>query len=443
MASRIRNFNPLPHPTRLPVEPCYRKILRLRGRGMGMNAKTRRAALALSGAFVAALPLGNAQAQELTLTPLLDLRLHSEHIDQANIALPADALTLRTRAGAQLVKGPVSLLVEGEAAAVLIDHYNDGFNGLARPVVGDPGNVELNRAQLRYAGKALTLAVGRQRLELADQRFVGPAAWRQNEQTFDAVRVQWTGLKRLTVDATYAWSVRTVNGNKGTPSRPQSVDGDNVFAIISYASPLGTLSGFAYLVDQDSAALSGYRLSSQTFGLRFTGSQLLGRGWKLAYTASAARQSAYARNPNRYAATYALAEASLNRKVITGTAGYEVLGADRGAPYTSVQTPLASFFRFQGWATKFTTTPPDGVRDAYAALAANWKSTGLVSGIGFGATWHHLTSDRLTRRYGDELDLIASARIRNATLAARLAHYTARTFSADTDKVFVTLEWHL
>jgi hypothetical protein len=408
-----------------------------------MKATIRPTALALSGAFVAVWPNGNAQAQDIRLTPLLDMRLHSEHIDQANITLPADALTLRTRAGAQLAKGPLSLLFEGEATAVLVDHYNDGFNGLPRPVVGDPGNAELNRAQLRFAGKAFTLTAGRQRLELADQRWVGPAAWRQNEQTFDALRVQWTGLKRLTVDATYAWSVRTVNGNKGTPGRPQSVDGNNLFAIVSYAAPVGTLSGFAYLVDQDSAALSGYRLSSQTYGLRLTGSQPLGRGWKLNYTASAARQSAYARNPNRYIATYALAEASLSRKFLTATAGYEVLGADRGAPFTSVQTPLASFFRFQGWATKFTTTPPDGVRDAYATLAANWKRNGLVSGISLGATWHYLTSDRLTRRYGDELDLIASARIRNTTLAARLAHYTARTFSADTDKVFVTLEWHL
>jgi len=398
---------------------------------------------AVFGVIAALCPLGSALAQDITLTPLLDVRLHSEHIDQANIPAPADALTLRLRGGAQLAKGPLSLLVEGETTAVLVDRFNDGFNGLARPVVADPGNAELNRAQLRYAGKALVLTAGRQRLELADQRWVGPAAWRQNEQTFDALRVQWTGLPRLTIDATYAWSVRTVNGNKGTPARPQSVGGDNLFAIVSYAAPVGALSGFAYLVDQDSAALSDYRLSSQTYGLRFTGSQPLGHGWKLGYTASLARQSNYARNPNRYAATYALAEASLGRKVFTGTAGYEVLGADGGAPFTSVQTPLASFFRFQGWATKFTTTPPDGVRDAYATVAANWKRSGLVSGLGLGATWHHLTSDRLTRRYGDELDLIASARMKNATLAARLAHYTARTFSSDTDKVFVTLEWHL
>ena len=397
---------------------------------------------ALAASCCAWLP-DSATAQAVRLTPILDLRLHSEFIDQANIALPADALTLRARAGAEVVRGPLSLLVEGEATGVIVDRYNDGFNGQPRPVVGDAGNAELNRAQLRYAGKSLALTVGRQRLDLVDQRFVGPAPWRQNEQTFDAVRVQWTGLRRLTLDATYAWSVRTVNGNKGTPTRPQAIDGDNVFAIVSYAAPVGTLSGFAYLVDQDSAALAGYRLSSQTYGVRFTGTQPLGQGWKLGYIASYARQSDFARNPNRYAATYALAEASLGHKVITGTAGFEVLGASTGAPLTSVQTPLASLFRFQGWASKFITTPPDGLHDAYATLAANWKRKSLVSNIGLGATWHHFTSDRQMRRYGDELDLIASLRIRNASLAARLAHYMSRSYAVDTDKVFVTLDWHL
>lgn len=402
--------------------------------------RSRRAAALLACGFW---PLTAVHGQEVTVTPLLDLRLHYEHVDQASIAAPADALTLRGRAGVQLARGSFSLLAEGEATGVIVDRYNDGFNGALRPVVGDAGNAELNRLQLRYAAKDVTFTFGRQRLELADQRFVGPAPWRQNEQTFDAVRLQWTVRPRLSIDATYSWSVRTVNGRKGTPVRPQSVDGNNVLAILNYAAPIGTLSGFAYLVDQDSAALQGFRLSSQTYGLRLSGSQPLGQGWKLGYIASAARQSDYAHNPNRYAATYALGELSLSRKAITATAGYEVLGADGGAPLTSVQTPLASLFRFQGWASKFTTTPPDGLHDAYATLAGSWQHRGLISKIGAGLTYHRFTSDRLARRYGDEIDVLLSARIKDCSVAARFARYVSRTFASDTDKAFVTVEWHL
>ncbi|MFT2622013.1 hypothetical protein ACMWQU_26705, partial [Escherichia coli] len=80
----------------------------------------------------------------------------------------------------------------------------------------------------------------------------------------------------------------------------------------------------------------------------------------LGYSASWARQSNWHRNPNRYAASYWLGEATLGIKAFTATIGYEVLGADKGIALTSVQTPLASFFKFNGWASKFVTTPPNG-----------------------------------------------------------------------------------
>lgn len=127
--------------------------------------------------------------------------------------------------------------------------------------------------------------------------------------------------------------------------------------------------------------------------------------------------------------------------MLSATAGYEILGADKGLALTSVQTPLASFFKFQGWASKFTVTPPNGLRDAYATLGATWKGKGWVSGYGLGATYHRFDSDRLSLHYGDELDLIASAKVKRYTLAARFAHYRADTFATDTDKLFLTVDW--
>jgi len=398
-------------------------------------------AVALAATGLAA---SGAQAQEITLKPLVDARLRYEHVDQDGVADSADAVTLRIRSGVQASTGPFSALVEAEGTIPITTSYNDGFNGRPTPIVADSGNIELNRAQLSYAADGLKLTAGRQVLDFADQRFVGPAAWRQNEQTFDAVRVQYSGLgglKSVTVDAAYSWSVRTVNGIQGTPARPQSIGGDNYFANIGYATPIGTLSGFAYLVDQNSGALSGFRQSSQTYGVRFAGGRPLSKNLKLGYIASYARQSDYARNPNHYGASYWLGEASLTAKVLSATVGYELLGADKGVALTSVQTPLASFFKFQGWASKFTVTPPNGLRDFYATLGANWKSKGWVSGYGLGATFHRFDSDRSSLHYGDELDLIASAKVKRYTLAARFAHYRADRFATDTDKVFLTVDW--
>jgi hypothetical protein len=270
----------------------------------------------------------SAGAAPIALKPMIDARWRYEHVDQDGIADQADAVTLRVRSGVEAKSGAFSALVESEATLGMVTHFNDGFNGRARPLVGDANNVELNRAQLKYASKPLTVTTGRQRIELLDWRFVGSAPWRQNEQTFDAVRVQLSPAKRVTLDGTYSWSVRTTNGIQGISTRPQAVRADNWFGIASYAAPVGTLSAFAILVDQDAAALQNYRLSSQTYGVRFAGSQPVGGGWKLGYTASVARQSDYARNPNHYAATYALGEASLSGKVVNALAGYEVLGAD-------------------------------------------------------------------------------------------------------------------
>jgi hypothetical protein len=388
---------------------------------------------------------GTAYAQDVKLKPLIDARLRYEHVDQAGIALPADALTLRVRAGGEVSWQDWSALVEGETTLSIVNDYNDGTNGkIVYPNVIDPPNLELNRAQIRFAPKGgLAITAGRQRLEIADQRFVGPAGFRQNEQTFDAVRLQYNPSKGVVADLTYAWSDRTVNGRNGAGARPQAIGGDNVFAVLGYRFKPGTLTGFAYLVDQDEAAVQNFRLSSQTWGARFAGSAPLGGQVKLGYIASWARQSDYHRNPNDYVATYWLGEATLSAKAFSLTGGYEVLGASSGAALTSVQTPLASFFKWQGWAGKFNPTPPNGLRDAYATAGYGWKNVGPLDALGLSATYHRFTSDRLDQHYGDEVDLALTARHKHYAFAARYAHYDASAFATDTDKFWLQLDWAL
>ncbi|MEO7187124.1 MAG: hypothetical protein ABIW58_01810, partial [Sphingomicrobium sp.] len=127
-----------------------------------------------------------AQAQNLKVKPLLDLRLRYEDVDQDGIAREARALTTRVRAGAEFKTGPWSVLAEGEATGALSEKYFSGLNSRTNlPLVADPENIELNRLQLQYRGvPKLVATVGRQRINLEDQRFVGSVGWRQNEQTF-------------------------------------------------------------------------------------------------------------------------------------------------------------------------------------------------------------------------------------------------------------------
>ncbi len=397
-------------------------------------------------ALTAALAVaGPACAQPFEIKPVAEARLRYEQARQDGLPIDTShALTARLRAGVTITSGVLSTTVVGQGSLALIDNYHDGVNGATpRPIIADPQNIALYIAQLRYQTKAVALTAGRQKIALDDERFVGNVAFRDNGQTFDAVRAELTPAQGLKLDIAFAWSARTIWGIDGTGARQQAISGDNIFANLSYVTPIGTLTGFAYLVDQDEAAVQGFRLSSQTYGLRLSGTQTLSKAAKLSYQLSHARQSDYQRHPSAYRADYWLADATLDMKGWKLNAGYEVLGTDEGAAFTSFQTPLGTNFKFQGWADKFLTTPVNGVRDHYLGGGYGWKQLGPFADVALSATWHRFRSDRLDLRYGDEWDLLASAKLDKTVLSVRYAHYAAKALATDTEKLWLQADWSL
>lgn len=385
---------------------------------------------------------GPACAQDIDLKPVAEARVRYEHADQDGLPDKSDALTIRARAGLSATSGALSATVVGQGTLAVVDKYYDGLNGAAtRPIVADPQNIALYIAQLQYKTKAMTLTGGRQKIALDDERFVGNVGFRDNGQTFDAVRMELTPAKGLKLDVAYAWSVRSIWGVQGKGVRQQAVSGDNIFANVSYATPVGTLTGFAYLVDQDEAAVQGYRLSSQTYGVRLAGARPLAKAVKLSYQLSYARQSDYRANPNTYRADYWLVDATLDVKNWKLNAGYEVLGASSGAALTSFQTPLGTNFKFQGWADKFLTTPANGVRDRYIGGGYGWKQIGPLSTVTLQAVWHRFDSDRLDQHYGNEWDFVASAKVKKTALSVRYARYEAKTMATNTRKLWLQADW--
>ena len=389
-------------------------------------------------AAVVAVP---AAAQQVK--PVADVRLRWENVDQDGFASNANAMTLRGRAGAEFTSGDWSLFAEGEGTAALSERYDSGLNAkTAYPIVADPENIELNRLQLQYRGvKKTVITVGRQRINLEDQRFVGSSGWRQNEQTFDGVRLEYGDARGLKADITYSWSVRTIWGIDGQDARQQAIGGNNVFATVSHPTPLGTLSGFAFVVDQDEAQVQGFRLSSQTYGIRLAGGRQLAKGAKVNYALSYASQSDHHRNPNDHRADYWLADVGIEVGAAKLGLGHERLGADDGLPLTSFQTPLATLHKFQGWADKFLTTPPNGIRDWYGSVGYGWKKTAGLDAINAALVYHRFNSDRLGMRYGDEWDAMVSAKKGRWTATAKLAAYKADSFATDTRKFWFQLEW--
>ncbi|MFM5923313.1 MAG: alginate export family protein [Novosphingobium sp.] len=381
----------------------------------------------------------------LTIDPIAEGRLRFEHVDTPT--LDADAVTLRLRAGAEIKHNSgLSLLAEAEGTLALVDDYNAFPFAIAdsqrRPgfaVVGDPMNVELNRLQLQYRGKAGAVTIGRQRINLDDQRWVGSAGWRQNEQTFDALRGEGR-FGPVTLDATWAVSQRTIWGVEAGPRTAFAGD----FGFLGVGAKLGPVQvkGFAYLLDFDPAAqvgaLATLNADTQTYGLRAAASFKLSPKATLALSASFARQSDWRDNPVDFAADYIAAEAGLTLGPVSGLAGFEQLGASNGR---AVQTPLATLHKFNGWADQFLTTPANGLEDFYLGGALKLPRVRALPGLNLGVTWHRFESDLGGLHYGDEWNAALGFKLGRFNLLAKYADYKADELGADTQKAWLQVEF--
>ena len=379
----------------------------------------------------------------VTIDPQLDARLRYESVDTP--LLDATAVTLRARAGIELAVGKFALLAEGEGTVALGNNYNafpfaivSDQRRVGHAVIADPESGELNRLQVQYKGKAFTATLGRQRINLDDQRWVGSVGWRQNEQTFDAVRAE-AKLGPVSLDATYSISQRSIFGSDAGPR--QSYDGDFVFA--SAAAKLGPVNvkGFAYLLDYDESFFRAN--SSQSYGLRAVAAVPLSKKVKLNLAASYARQSDYGSNPFDYSADYIAAEAGTAFGPVGVMAGYEKLGSDGsavGGP-RSLQTPMATLHKFNGWADLFLTTPARGLEDVYLGATYKFDKVKFVKGLNAAVTWHDYNSDVGGLHYGSEWNASLGYTLGKFAILLKYADYDAKRFGVDTTKVWMQAEF--
>ncbi|MEO6041458.1 MAG: alginate export family protein [Croceibacterium sp.] len=380
------------------------------------------------------LPLGDG----LTLDPIVDLRVRYESVDQPLV--DAEAITARLRAGFELRNtSGVSVLVEGEGTWAIGEDYNAFPFAIAsrqrRPgfaTVADPENLELNRLQLQWKSKAATVTLGRQRINLDDQRWVGNVGWRQNEQTFDAIRGE-AKAGPVSLDAAYMIGQRTVFGALAGPR--EAYKGD--FVLLGAGGKIGPVQAkaFAYLLDYDTPFF--LTNSSQTYGLRLTAPVPLGKA-KLTLAASYARQSNYRLNPVIYRADYIAGEAAVAFRGLTVTGGWEQLGSDTGR--FAVQAPMGTLHKFDGWADLFLTTPAAGLQDAYAGAAYKFGGVKALPGLNAAVTYHQFDSDTGNIAYGSEWDASLGFKLDRFALLAKYADYQRAAFGTDTRKFWLQAE---
>lgn len=367
----------------------------------------------------------------------LDLRYRIESAEQDGLPDTAEAQTLRLRL--KLASGTVngiSAFVELDRVEALAGSYNDTRNGRSNyPVIADAEGTELNQAWLQFSGpSAMQLRVGRQNIALADERFVGPVGWRQNDQTFDALRLKMEAAPGFAFDYSYLERVQRVFGpDRGFPPAALASDSHLFNLTVSRALP-GSLTLYGYRLRFADAPL----FSSDTAGLRFDGERAVAGDLTFGFLLDHARQRDAGRNPAGIDAHYSRAELRLRGQTLGFMAGREVLAGERGAfaadENPAFQTPLATLHPFQGWADKFLTTPAAGIEDLYLGVsfeAAGWRGQ---------ATWHEFSAEATSLRYGTEWDLSLARRFAGRYDALlKYADYSADGLHTDTRKLWFQL----
>lgn len=379
-------------------------------------------------------------SDDLTIDPIIEGRLRYETADQPDIDRDAESVTIRLRAGAEFKFDKLSFLVEGEGSLAAVDGYNafpfavpgSGQSKPDRSVIADPESIELNRIQLQYKSGATTLTAGRQRINLDDQRWVGSVGWRQNEQTFDAVRAE-TKLGPVMLDGTWSWSQRTIFGIDA--GGRQAYDGNLFFGGATVKAGPFTVKGFAYLLDYNDLLVEA--MSSKTYGLRATGAFPLTKSVKLDLTGSYARQWDWKTGARDYAADYAAAEAGATFKGFRLAGGYELLGADNGF---ALQTPLATAHKFNGWADVFLTTPAGGLQDVYGSASYKVGDLGPLKGVAATVIYHQFDSDVGDIEYGTEWDAQVTFKLDRFAVLAKYGNYSAVSYPLTGDMERFTLQ---
>ncbi|HEY7773687.1 MAG TPA: alginate export family protein, partial [Marinagarivorans sp.] len=360
----------------------------------------------------------------------LSFRMRYEDVEIANPSGTngtADLLSLKTRLTyiSQDYKG-FGLGLEMDDVTHLQDFEPEGAG------IADPEGTEVNQYYLSYKVAKTTAKMGRNRILLDNQRFVGGVGFRQNEQTYDSFVIQSQDVSGLTLFGSYVTGVKRIFGEASPVG-----EHDNKTILLNAKYTINdaiALTGYYYDIDNLSVAA----MSTATIGLRATGTAA-----GFSYEAEFASQSESGDNPANYSANYIGLGASYKLAPVTISAGYESLGEDDGEG--RFITPLATLHKFQGWTDVFlgggTGNVGGGIDDIY------FKVAGKAGPVNLAAVYHQFDVNDSDIRgfdtFGSEIGFVVSGKVAGVGLSLKYADFTADNNAVgfnDTQKLWLTAE---
>ena len=365
--------------------------------------------------------------------PGMMARYRYEFVDQSSFDDNANASTILLRLNYRTAdyRGFSGLIEFDYVGEVLINDFNSGAGSSSPdrdrfPVVADPKGPDLNQLFLSYvANDDWKFRVGRRVLNLDDWRFIGGVVWRQNEQAYDGVELNYEGLANTRVFYSYVNRVKRIFGDT-VPAGSHRQD-THLLNVRSKLTDDWSVVGFAYLIDNEDQP----SFSTRTFGLRFEGRAALAGG-NVSLLGEYARQSSAYNAPVSFDADFVQLQAIWSREAWSLGVGYELLGSDNGQGF---RTPLATLHKFNGWADKFPSTPGAGLRDAY--FRVDYRLTDWTLALRL----HDFRADAGSENWGSEVDASASRKLGDRlSLLLKAAHFDADSPSFDdTTKLWVML----
>ena len=368
----------------------------------------------------------------------LNLRYRFEDVDvQAGSGLSdGTASTLRTVLGYETGthEGFKALLEFEDTAAVL----DDSVGAI------DPAGGSVNQLYVEYGGvENLVARVGRQEVSFDNERFVGNVGWRQNHQSFDAVRIGYTGVENLVATYVYVDSVSTPFGPPGPAGDIPVDDGTHLINAGYDLENVGRLTGYIYRIDSNDLPF----LSTTTVGVRLAGGQEVNEVG-ISYVLEVANQRDTGNNPaSSLNEDYANVEVGGTISGITGGIQYERLGASNDPNSFEFTTPLATSHSHNGYADVFAGATPTGtgLRDL------NVSVSGEIEGVTCALTYHMFDSDNdfagpsgPEDEYGSEVDFVATYAVNDHTdVGFKYADFHGKNGIADVRKIMLWVDYSI
>lgn len=308
------------------------------------------------------------------------VRVRSEHVDVAGDQGAAFTTKFRLNLKHQISTNWHAVMQLDHVESLFGDRHSDGVIVTNEPVIADPESTEFNQAYLGLSVGSLELTVGRQSISFGDHRFVGDVGFRQNDQTFDGVRLEYESVEGLTVNYAFLTQVNRILGKRAgetlsqrdirfdrTPRRPGGQLGRHDVD----AHLLNVEMRLADYVDVSAFTFAVHNHDFDPFSNRTVG---VSADWKykvgnLGLSASMilARQKKQQVEAGQYQDFWRLGF-GVKRKAWHLEFRQEHFGSDASESFV---TPLATLHKFQGWADQFLSTPSEGLRDS--SLRLMWK----------------------------------------------------------------------